>query len=71
MQDDRYDCGLQRRSTLDRKIDRTRGFGLDPVAKATQRPVCGDRRTHAGAERIKGGVTGRTLHDRLDLARCW
>ena len=49
------------------QIDRTRRFCLDPIAEAAQRAVCGNRRADAGAEGIEGGVTGGTLHDRLDL----
>ena len=58
---------LQAGGTFDRQIDRARRFCLYPVAEAAKRSVGGNRRANAGAEGVKGGVTGRTLHDRLDL----
>lgn len=67
MKDDRDHRRLQAGGTFDRQIDRTRRFRLDPVTKAAQRAVGGNRRADTGAERVESGITGGTPHDGLDL----
>ena len=42
-------------------------LSLDPVAETAQRSVGSNCRADAGAEGVESGVSGGTLHDRLDL----
>jgi hypothetical protein len=68
VQDDGDHRRFQRRGTLNRKVDRGRGFGFDPVAKAAERPVGFQSRADGGDQIVKGtGPAAARLDDDLQF----
>ena len=65
VQDDGDHRRFQRRRALDRQVDRGRGFGFDPVAKAAERPVGFQRRADGGDQVVETSV--RNLENEIIL----